>query len=333
MRVAMGLVLLGVIAGGIYFGMNYQLETHYDNGRFSFLKVAPRGTAGNPAAYGETAEPPPRPLRPTLRIATFNLDGLDDNKLAAYRIDDVLVRLLPQFELIAVQGVRGKNQGVLVRLVEQINSTAGRRYQYATCPSQQREGIEHYSAFLFDRTALEIDRRTVHFVEDSLRRFRHKPLTASFRVRGVDPNAAFTFTLVTAETDPQRPAEENDLLADVYNAVRNDGRNEDDVIVLGDFEADDNHLGRLGKILGMTAAISGVPTTTQGTHLLDNILFDRRATSEFTGKVEVFDLMRQFDLTIESASEISRHLPVWAEFSVYEGGQQGFVPKVTPDHP
>jgi deoxyribonuclease-1-like protein len=325
MRIAMGLVLVALIAAGTYFGMNYQMETHYENGRMAYMKITPRGSA----VAGETAaELPPRPLRPTFRIATFNLDGLDESKLAAFRIRDVLVRLLPQFELIALQGVRGKNQGVLVRLVEQINTGGGRHYSFATSPLQQRDGIEHYSAFLYDRTVLEIDRRTVHFIEDSQRRFRHPPLAASFRVRGVDPQVAFTFTLVTVETDPQRPAEENDLLADVYQAVRDDGRNEDDVIMLGDFEADENHLGQLGKILGLTAAISGLPSTTQGTYLMDNLLFDRRATTEFTGKADVFDLMREFDLTISGATEISRHLPVWAEFSAYEGGGQGFVPQV-----
>ncbi|MBN2580887.1 MAG: endonuclease/exonuclease/phosphatase [Pirellulales bacterium] len=327
MRIAIGLVLIVLLGAGIYLGMNYRVERHYENGQFSYLKITPRSAGGEgvDSGGGTVAEPAARPLRPTFRIAAFNLDGLDENKLAAFRIHDVLGRLLPQFELIALQGVRGKNQGMLVRLVELINSD-GRHYQFVTSPAQRRDGIEHYSAFLFDQTALEIDRRTVHFVEDSFRRFRHQPLTASFRVRGVEPGAAFTFTLVSVETDPQNAAEENDLLADVYRAVRNDGRNEDDVIMLGDFEADESHLGRLGNILGMTAAISGMPSTTQGTRLLDNLVFDRRATSEFTGKAEVFDLMRRFDLSVEGAAEISRHLPVWAEFSVYEGGQQGFVP-------
>jgi deoxyribonuclease-1-like protein len=328
MRIAIGLILVALIGAGIYVGVNYHLETRYENGRFAYLKVTPRGAAGGPAVSGEAPpEPPARPLRPTFRIASFNLDGLDEQKLSAFRISDVLGRLLPQFEIIAVQGVRGRNQGVLVRLREQINA-AGRQYDYVTCPTQQRDGIEHYSAFIYDRTALEVDRHTVHFVEDPLRRFRHKPLMASFRARGVESGAAFTFSLVTVETDPERTAEENDLLADVYRAVRDDGRNEDDVIVLGDFEADENHLGRLGKIPDMAAAISGALTDAQGSRLLDNIVIDRRATSEFTGKAEVFDMMRQFDLTIENATEISRHLPVWAEFSVYEGGPQGFVPQV-----
>jgi hypothetical protein len=36
--------------------------------------------------------------------------------------------------------------------------------------------------------------------------------------------------------------------------------------------------------------------------------------------------MREFDLTMQQAQEISEHLPVWAEFSSYEGGQKGYVP-------
>jgi hypothetical protein len=263
---------------------------------------------------------------PTFRIATFNLGGLDENKLNTLRISDVLMRLLPHFELIALEGIRGKNQGVLIRLVEQINAASGRQYNFATCPTQRRDGIEHFSAFVFDRAALEIDHSTVHFVEDPLGRFRHKPLAGAFRVRGIDPTLAFTFTLIAVETNPEKPAAELDLLAEVIRAVRNKMPEEDDIIMLGDFQADENHLGGLSRILGITAAITDTPTTTRGTQLVDNILFDRRATIEFTGRAEVVDIMREFDLTMQQAQEISEHLPVWAEFSSYEGGQKGYVP-------
>ncbi|MGW8258248.1 MAG: exonuclease/endonuclease/phosphatase family protein, partial [Thermoguttaceae bacterium] len=259
-------------------------------------------------------------------IASFNLDGLDENKLNTLLVSEVLTRVVPQFELIALEGVRGKNQGALVRLVERINALGGRNYNFATGPSQKRDGIEHYSAFVFDRAVLDIDLTMLNFVEDPLDRFRHKPLVGAFRVHGIDPAQAFTFRLLVVETDPKKPAQELDLLAEVYRKLRNDGRNEDDIITLGDFQADDAHLGRLGNLLGMTAVISNIPTTVRGTQLLDNILFDRRATSEFTGRCGVVDLMRQFELTIEQASAISSHLPVWAEFSSYEGGQKGYVP-------
>jgi deoxyribonuclease-1-like protein len=52
---------------------------------------------------------------------------------------------------------------------------------------------------------------------------------------------------------------------------------------------------------------------------------DRRATSEFAGRVEEVDMMREFELTMPGAQTVSEHLPVWAEFSVYESGQPGRV--------
>jgi hypothetical protein len=60
-------------------------------------------------------------------------------------------------------------------------------------------------------------------------------------------------------------------------------------------------------------------------------LFDRRATAEFTGRSGVDDLIREFDLSMREAVETSDHLPVWAEFSVYEGGQAGHVASDQPN--
>jgi deoxyribonuclease-1-like protein len=320
------LLLMALVGGGVYVGLNYEIQTHYENGKAAYWKIVPRGTPQ--AGGGAAADPSAAVLRPTIRIATFQLGRFDEAKLANQRVADVLAHLFPRFDLVAVQGIRGRNQGVLVRLIERINATSGRSYDFATCPTQKRDGLEHYSAFVFDRQRLEVDRTTVHFIEDRLGRFRIKPLTGLFRVRGPDPAEAFTFALINVETDPEHASAELDLLADAYRAVRDElrganGRSEDDIILLGDLENDDQHLGRLGNLLGVTALLSGIPTTTRGAHLLDNILLDRRATAEFTGRVEVLDIMREFDLTMPGALEISEHLPVWAEFSVYEGGQAG----------
>jgi hypothetical protein len=316
-------LVAAVGVGGVYFSLNYEIQSQQENGKPCW-KIVPRGS---PAVLGggSSAEPPAGPLRPTIRIATYQLGRLDDIKLANRRVNDVLMRLLPRFDLIAIQGVRGKNQGVLVRLIEQLNATSGRSYDFATCPTQQRDAVEHYSAFLFDRTRIEVDRTTVHFVDDRQGRLRIKPLVGLFRVRGPDPAQAFTFNLVNVETDPDHATTELDVLAEVFRAVRDDGRGEDDVILLGDLESDDQHLGQLGKLLGVTALVSGIPTTARGANLLDNILLDRRATCEFTGRVEVVDMMREFELTLPGVQEVSDHLPVWAEFSVYEGGQPGHV--------
>ncbi len=39
----------------------------------------------------------------------------------------------------------------------------------------------------------------------------------------------------------------------------------------------------------------------------------------------VLDVVREFNLTQEQALKVSDHLPIWAEFSVYEGGRPGTV--------
>ena len=97
------------------------------------------------------------------------------------------------------------------------------------------------------------------------------------------------------------------------------------MILLGDLNVDEYHLGRLGQLPGMGYAITGVMTNTRRDKMYDNIVFDRRATTEFTGKWGVVDLMKEFGLTQQAALEVSDHCPIWAEFSVYEGGAAPIV--------
>jgi hypothetical protein len=59
--------------------------------------------------------------------------------------------------------------------------------------------------------------------------------------------------------------------------------------------------------------------------MYDNMLFLEHATSEFTGRGGVFDFMREYNLSQKQAEDVSDHLPLWAEFSVYEGGRAGPV--------
>jgi hypothetical protein len=71
--------------------------------------------------------------------------------------------------------------------------------------------------------------------------------------------------------------------------------------------------------------IRDAPTNPQHDRSNVNIIVDRHATVELTGRSGVFDFLRELNLSMEQAVTISNHLPVWAEFSVYEGGQPGRV--------
>jgi hypothetical protein len=323
------IILVATIAalgiGGWYASVNYSLEVHRDaEGKFQYVRLVPRAASGDVPSETAGDQPPAAPARPTIRVATFNLDGLDDNRLANPRVCESLVRILSRFDVVALQHIHDGNRGVLMRLKDRINAT-GRCYDFVACPTLDRDQVEIYNAMLFDATTVEVDHSMVHSVETPPGTFHVRPLLAEFRVRGPPPSEAFTFALVDVLVDPRRAPQELDALADVFRAARDSGRGEDDIILLGDLETDPEHLGRLGRVPGLVAALHGVPTTTRGTRLADNILFDRRATVEYTGRSGVLDMIRELDLTPQEALDISEHLPVWAEFSSYENGQASHV--------
>jgi len=350
-KLILPVMLVAMVAGGGYFYANYDIDIGRDaDGNFQSVKVSAAGDDDSPTVTTTPSEEqPPVSPRSTIRVATFNLTAFNEDKLANHRISDILVSVLPQFDIVAVQDIRAVNQGVLVRLVERINAT-GAQYDYAVGPDIQHgtvtrhanqdaanpgiagpyETIGPYSAFLFDKTIIEIDRSTLTSVKDTADRFRCAPLIALFRVRGPEAGEAFTFKLINVHTDAQRATVEIDLLDDVYRAVRAGGQNEDDVILLGDFGTEADHAKQLVGLPGITSTIGLRPTTIGGMLPVDDILLDGHATTEFTGRSEVFDLIGEFDLSLPTARALSEHLPVWAEFSRYEGGQAGHVASGAP---
>jgi deoxyribonuclease-1-like protein len=268
--------------------------------------------------------PPVKRDGETIRVASFNIQVFGQSKADKPVVMDYLARIARYFDVIAVQEIRSKVQDVVPRFVDKINET-GAHYDWVIGPPIGRTVSTEQYAYIFDRASIEVDRSQLYTVDDPDDLLHREPYVGWFRVRGPSPEQAFTFTLINIHTDPDETDTELDVLDDVLLAVQNDGRGEDDVILLGDLNVDDQHLGELGGLSGVAWAISGVPTNVRGTKLYDNIVYHSMATPEFTGRAGVFDFMREFNLTMDQALEVSDHLPVWAEFSIYEGGQPGRV--------
>lgn len=310
------LVLLAPLAAlaGWYVLQHYEIKGLESLGLF--------GGAGRKAGAddAQTAQPPAARGRRTILIATFNADPLDQAKLANRQVAGHLVSVLRRFDIVALQNIQVEGPGPLAQWREQLNAD-GRHYEFAVGPVEAGARGGPFGAFLYDMATVEIDPSTVCLVDDPAQRLRHRPLVAAFRTRGPEPGQAFTFTLVNVHVSPDRAEAELDLMDDVYRAVRDDGRREDDVLLLGDLGADERRLALWQDTLDLAWAVARTPTTTRGTRPADNILFGRRATVEYTGRSGVVDLVRELELTVQQALEVSGHLPVWAEFSVYEGGE------------
>lgn len=308
--------LLAALAtlGGWLFLKNYRIEG------LDGIRLSP-----DPAAHQASLPEPGLSVTRSgdvIRIGTFNIQVFGRAKMEKPHVMDILARIARRFDVLAIQEIRSRDQNILPRFVDLINATGG-HYDYVIGPPVGRTNSTEQYAYIFDRGSIEVDRNQLYTVYDPDDLLHREPLVGWFRVRGPEPSQAFTFTLINVHTDPDEVDREINVLDDVYRAVRDDGRQEDDIILLGDLNVDDRKLGDLSRISGMTWIVAGVPTNTRGTKQYDNILFHQPSTREFTGRGGVFDFMREYNLTMEAALEVSDHLPVWAEFSIYEGGRVG----------
>ncbi len=267
----------------------------------------------------------------TIRVATFHVPALGATKLAKPHVFELLVRILRRFDVVALQGIQSNRDDILPLLVERLNQS-GRNYDYMIGPRVGRTPPLEQFAYIFDTQRLETDRYQLYTVEDPDDLIVREPLVAWFRTKGHAPHHAFTFSMINVRIDPDFAQRERDLLPNLINAVQNDGRGEDDWILLGDFMGGDSALFPLTKMAARLALV-GIPTDVGGTQMLDEIVFSGPATVEFNGKVGAYDFLRHYNLSLEQALEVSEHLPVWAEFSTLEGAEPGRIAPVMSGTP
>ncbi len=271
------------------------------------------------------ADPPlpfPPPVRPAdaVMIASFNIQVFGESKIAKQQVVQILARVVRNFDVVAIQEVRAKTDSVVTEFVKAVNAD-GSRYNYLVGPRLGRTVSKEQYLFLYDSNRIDVDVTSVGNMTDPADRLHRPPMCARFRSRVQPPEKAFTFWLVDIHTDPDEVPQEIDALADVFHVMRSAKPDEDDVIVLGDLNAGPPQFGRIARIPGIAWAVSDVPTNTHRTKTYDNLIFDRTATAEYTGRWGVLDLQSTYGLTLEQALEVSDHNPVWAAFNPCEAAR------------
>ncbi len=298
-----------------------------------------------PAGYGESNGYPTSPSNARLarrpqfvtnvvRIASFRLSNHVVSDRTGHSLS-MLANICRQYDAIAFQNVVGKDNSFLAGLTDEMNriGAVGRQnlandattkddYFFFSDRSYRVAG-ESQSAIVFNRRTLQLDnfnngQAQRYAVNDPDHVLSHEPLVGLFRTRGPDPNQAFTFTLVNVQFEMKKSGNEMIYLGELFRAIRSDGRGEDDVLIMGDFGAGDRELRKMGQT-GLRWVVSNQTTDTRSKVQSDNVVFNPAATVEFTGRGGVFDFMRQYNLRLDHALQISDHLPVWAEFSIFEG--------------
>ena len=297
--------------------------------------TGPLPTAGIPTNYDTQSTPNGAPAAaasttplfggPAIRIASFNIQVFGDAKASKPYLMATLAAIIHNFHLVAIQEIRTQDDYFLDNFLRNYVNQNGRAFDRVVGPRLGRSSSTEQYAFLYDTAAIEVNRYSVYTVNDPDDLLHREPLVAMFRVRGPPPQQAFTFVLANIHTDPDETDTEVDTLAQVYQVVRRSSGGEDDIILLGDLNVDDRHLGALGLLDGVRPVVRSVFTNTRQDALYDNIVFHQPSTAEFTGRWGVFNFQQAFKLTAEQALQVSDHLPIWAEFSAYESATPGRV--------
>jgi endonuclease/exonuclease/phosphatase family metal-dependent hydrolase len=347
-QIAPVFALAALLAMGVFFVSNWKVTTDQPGG----VQIQPRENTGGSGSWSLPFElgkqtdsqsgsgshvPVSTPGNQSLggdmvRIASFNIQVFGEQKLSNTDVVRVLADIVRHFDIVAIQEIRDEQQNLLARFAEAVNAP-GLRYDYVIGPRLGRTTSKEQYGYLFNTDTIEVDRRAIFTVADPDDLLHREPLVASFRCRRAEPNLAFTFTLVNIHTDPtpQTLREELSVLDDVFQSVRSHPRGEDDVILLGDFNSNYRQMGELSQMPGLVFAVTNsaanklLATNITGKAQYDNLVFDRAATQEFLGRSGVFDFLREYNLSQSQAKLVSDHLPVWAEFSIYEGGVPGRV--------
>lgn len=273
------------------------------------------------------APAPPTPMfgGPAIRIASFNIQVFGDAKGTKPYIMATLAAIVQNFHVVAIQEIRTQDDYFIDNFLRNYVNQNGRAYDKVIGPRLGRSNSTEQYAFLYDTAAIDVNPRSVYTVNDPDDLLHREPLVAMFRVRGPPAQQAFTFVLANIHTDPDETDTELDTLGQVYQVVRRTAAGEDDIILLGDLNVDDQHLGQLGKLQGVRPIVRGVYTNTRQNALYDNIIVHQQSTAEFSGRWGVYNIEKIHGLTREQALQVSDHLPVWAEFSAYESSTPGRV--------
>ena len=96
--------------------------------------------------------------------------------------------------------------------------------------------------------------------------------------------------------EPDEAEAEVNVLDDVLDYIRKRDP-EDDVILLGDLNADSRRFGDLKRDRDLRWVVEDQPTNTAGTKTYDNILFYRSHTKEYLQKSGVINLQRSYGLS------------------------------------
>lgn len=268
---------------------------------------------------GTVVTGPPSESVDEISVAAFNIQVFGQTKLSKDEVMDHLVDIAQEFDVMVVQEIRDRSETVADRFLERINQEAPSPYALVEGPRLGRSNSKEQYAIYFNPARVEV--LTYYTWEDDDDDFEREPLIAKFR------SGNFDFTIVVCHIKPTDAEAELEALRKVAAELLRVDPEEDDILLMGDFNADGTYLAS-GKLPGIfrppTFAIV-IPDDAVTTTITENaydrvILRHETAGHEYKDRsASVYRFDTELNISSQSAVEaVSDHFPVYAEFSTIE---------------
>ena len=267
-----------------------------------------------------------------LKFASWNIRILSDGSRDDTELEKI-ANILVDYNFIAIVELR--DEEVLKRL-QKILTAMGKTYHYDISPQVGR-GVKERVAFLYNPTFIEVVQPGELYPDeaDGKDDFIRDPYWATFRAGKFDFSVIAVHIIWGKRVGDRRT--EITALGPVYEHVqKRNGPDEDDILLVGDFNRDPGDMKAFGTLLAMPSMTSlfQLPQKShiKDSSLYDNILFQTSALTEYTGKcgIDKFD-ETDFANDDKAANDaVSDHRPVWATFRI-NTDDDGQIADVTGD--
>jgi endonuclease/exonuclease/phosphatase family metal-dependent hydrolase len=249
---------------------------------------------------------------PTIKIMSFNIQTFGVTKMSRPDAVRILVDLVSQADIIAVQEVRS----VRIDPVERFMALLPDKYDYVIGPREGRSSSKEQYWVIYDTEKFSVlEYNSWPDTEDI---FERSPFSVYFKTSG-----AFDFTLIDNHIRPSDAENEIRALPAVVTYFI-DLWNDPDVLVLGDFNADGRYFDKtlLNSIFPedkYQIIFTDEDTTVAASYnTYDRFIITSSASDYFTGNFGVirFDEVYDFSGYSIRPSQVSDHYPIWAEFYI-----------------
>ena len=271
------------------------------------------------AIYAFTLQPSPVPNSEpeTITIAAFNIQIFGRAKRQNDQVMDILADIAREFDVVLVQEIRDSSEETAPAYLERINGKPGPDYAYVRSPRLGRTTSKEAYAYFYNTETVELIQGSDYVYEDTGDAFEREPYIASFRSGGFD------FTLVGVHTKPDDAYNEIGNLTLVVHSIMEMNPGEEDIIILGDLNADGSYYDEDDASNPLTrpeyrwTVSNEMDTMTKTDWTYDRmIMTDSTHAHEYVqGSTGVFFFDLEYGLSDEELVwEVSDHYPIYAEF-------------------